>query len=45
MHALTIEDGMETIRQTIATTKAMYHLQKFGITGYAWVAHLPARCL
>ncbi|MBA2703055.1 MAG: dienelactone hydrolase family protein [Blastocatellia bacterium] len=34
MHALAIEDGMETIRQTIATAKAKYNLQKFGITGY-----------
>ncbi|HBB88387.1 MAG TPA: hypothetical protein DC047_12305, partial [Blastocatellia bacterium] len=34
MHALAIEDGMETIRQTIATAKAKYRLQKFGVTGY-----------
>jgi carboxymethylenebutenolidase len=34
MQALAIEDGVETIRQTIATAKTKYNLQKFGITGY-----------
>ncbi|MEP6718390.1 MAG: alpha/beta family hydrolase [bacterium] len=34
MQALAIEDGMETIRQTIAEAKAKYGVQKFGITGY-----------
>jgi carboxymethylenebutenolidase len=34
MQALAIADGIETIRQTIATAKAAYNLQKFGITGY-----------
>jgi carboxymethylenebutenolidase len=34
MQALAIEDGMETIRQTIATAKAKYDVQKFAITGY-----------
>ena len=34
MQALAIEDGVETIRETIATAKTKYDLQKFGITGY-----------
>ena len=34
MQALAIEDGMETIRQTIAAAEAKYQVQKFGITGY-----------
>ncbi|MFN2499919.1 MAG: dienelactone hydrolase family protein [Pyrinomonadaceae bacterium] len=34
MQALAIEDGMETIRQTIAEAKAKYNVQKFGINGY-----------
>ena len=34
MQALAIEDGVETIRETIATAKTKYNLQKFGITGY-----------
>lgn len=34
MQALAIEDGMEIIRETIATAGAKYHIQKFGITGY-----------
>ena len=34
MQALAIEDGVETIRETIATAKRKYNLQKFGITGY-----------
>lgn len=34
MQALAIEDGMETIRQTIADAKAKYNVQKFAITGY-----------
>jgi carboxymethylenebutenolidase len=34
MQALAIDDGVETIRQTIATAKTKYNLQKFGITGY-----------
>jgi carboxymethylenebutenolidase len=34
MQALAIADGVETIRETIATAKTKYNLQKFGITGY-----------
>jgi carboxymethylenebutenolidase len=34
MQALSIEEGMETIRQTIAEAKAKYNVQKLGITGY-----------
>lgn len=34
MQALAIEDGIETIRQTMVTAKAKYELQKFGINGY-----------
>jgi carboxymethylenebutenolidase len=34
MQALAIEDGMETIRQTITTAKAKYNVQKLGINGY-----------
>jgi len=34
MHGLAIEDGMETIRETIAETKRSYKVQKIGITGY-----------
>jgi carboxymethylenebutenolidase len=34
MQALAIEDGMETIRQTIAGAQAKYNVQKLGITGY-----------
>ena len=34
MQALTIEDGIETIRQAIAETKSRYGVQKIGITGY-----------
>src|SRR6476620_12739439 len=32
MQALALEDGVETIRETIATAKPTYNLQKFGIT-------------
>lgn len=34
MHALEIEDGMETIRQAIGETKRSYSVNKIGITGY-----------
>jgi carboxymethylenebutenolidase len=34
MHDLAIEDGVETIRQTIAAAKRAYNVQKLGITGY-----------
>jgi carboxymethylenebutenolidase len=34
MHDLAIEDGMETIRQTIDEVKLKYKVQKIGITGY-----------
>ena len=34
MHDLAIDDGMETIRETIAETKRSYNVQKIGITGY-----------
>ncbi len=34
MHALAIEDGMETIRQALTETKRAYHVGKIGITGY-----------
>lgn len=34
MHALAIEDGMETIRKTLARAKTNYAVQKVGITGY-----------
>jgi carboxymethylenebutenolidase len=34
MHGLAIEDGLETIRQTIAEAKHAYHVRKIGITGY-----------
>jgi carboxymethylenebutenolidase len=34
MHDLAIEDGMETIRETIAEAKLTYKVQKIGITGY-----------
>jgi carboxymethylenebutenolidase len=34
MKALSTEDGMEIIRQTIAEAKAKYNAQKLGITGY-----------
>lgn len=34
MHALAIEDGMETIRKALAGTKETYRVDKFGITGY-----------
>ena len=34
MHDLAIEDGMETIRETITQAKQAYKLQKIGITGY-----------
>jgi carboxymethylenebutenolidase len=34
MHALAIEDGMDTIRETIAEAKLKYKVQKLGITGY-----------
>lgn len=34
MHALAIEDGMETIRAAIAETKRACNVQKLGITGY-----------
>jgi carboxymethylenebutenolidase len=34
MHALEIEDGMETIRKAIEATEETYKIQRFGITGY-----------
>jgi carboxymethylenebutenolidase len=34
MQALSIEEGMEIIRQTIAEAKTKYRVQKLGITGY-----------
>jgi carboxymethylenebutenolidase len=34
MNALAIEDGMETIRQTIDAARGTYSVQKFGITGF-----------
>jgi len=34
MQALTIEDGLETIRAAIVETKRTHSVQKFGITGY-----------
>ena len=34
MHALAIEDGMETIRKAIDATRETYTVEKFGITGY-----------
>lgn len=34
MHALAVEDGMETIRAAMAEAKRTYNVQKVGITGY-----------
>ena len=34
MHALAIEDGMETIRKAIDEAKRTYNVQKIGISGY-----------
>src|SRR6267143_4256486 len=34
MQALSTEDGMEIIRQTIAEARSRYQVQKLGITGY-----------
>jgi carboxymethylenebutenolidase len=34
MHALQIEDGVETIKAALAETKTRYQVQKVGITGY-----------
>lgn len=34
MHALQIEDGMETIRKAMAAAQATYQVQQFAITGY-----------
>lgn len=34
MHDLAIEDGVETIRETIAEAKLKYNVQKIGITGF-----------
>ncbi|HKZ78025.1 MAG TPA: dienelactone hydrolase family protein [Pyrinomonadaceae bacterium] len=34
MQGLAIEDGVETIRQTIAETRRAFNVQKLGITGY-----------
>lgn len=34
MQALAIEDGIETIREAIATAKQTYNVQKIGINGY-----------
>lgn len=34
MHGLAIEDGMETIRETITEAKLAHNVQKIGITGY-----------
>ena len=43
MQALAIEDGIETIRQTMVTAKAKYELQKFGINGYCMGGTLSVR--
>jgi len=34
MHALAIEDGIETIRRSLATTEETYEIRQFAITGY-----------
>jgi carboxymethylenebutenolidase len=34
MHALTIEDGLETIRKAIDAAQETYKVDRFGITGY-----------
>lgn len=34
MHALAIEDGMETIRKAIDAARETYHVDRFAITGY-----------
>jgi carboxymethylenebutenolidase len=34
MQGLAIEDGLETIRETIAVAKRSYNVQRIGITGY-----------
>ena len=34
MHALKIEDGMETIKTALAETKAKYNVTQVAITGY-----------
>ena len=34
MQGLKIDDGLETIRETIAQAKSSYNVRKFGITGY-----------
>ena len=34
MQSLAVEDGMETIRETIAEAKLKFNVQKIGITGY-----------
>ena len=34
MHALAVEDGMETIRHAMEETRRSYNVQKIGITGY-----------
>lgn len=34
MQGLAIEDGLETIRETIAEAKRVYNVQRIGITGY-----------
>ena len=34
MHALPVEDGMDTIKRTIAEVRQRYSIEKIGITGY-----------
>jgi carboxymethylenebutenolidase len=34
MHALSIEDGLDTIKNAIAKAKEVYGVSRFGITGY-----------
>jgi carboxymethylenebutenolidase len=34
MHGLGVDDGLETIRETIAEAESSYNVQKVGITGY-----------
>src|SRR5947207_11488062 len=34
MHQLAIEDGMDTIKRTVAEVRQRYSIEKIGITGY-----------
>ena len=34
MHALAMDDGLETIRQALDAAKETYKIERFGITGY-----------